>query len=91
MEDSKYLTIALMAFLGGILNGIAGWADSHEPFDLRKFLKTVITALLSGLVIGINYQFADGVTWKDILAAIVLGAGIDSFTNRIIGSLRRPK
>jgi len=37
--------IALAAFLGGILIALAGWWDSHEAFDKRKFGASIIRSL----------------------------------------------
>ena len=87
--DWRILSVALAAFGGGILSAMLGWVDSKEPFDTRKFLKSVGFALLSGIGFAVAYEFSDGVTLKDLGLAVLGGAGVDSLSNRALGTLRR--
>lgn len=86
MEDMGIVVVALAATFGGVLSALMGWWDSKEPFDSRKFSRSVVVALLSGMAFAISYSFAGDVSIKDIFLAIMSGAGIDSLTNRALGA-----
>ena len=79
------VVVAVAAFGGGILSAFLGWLDSHEPWDGRKFGKSMGFALLSALGFAIGYSFSDGVGTRDVFIAILAGAGVDSISNRAIG------
>ena len=83
------LIVALCAAGGGLLSALLGWADSHDPFDGRKFIKSGIFAILSGIGFALAYQNIDGVTIRDVFTAILGGSGVDSLSNRVMGSIRR--
>ncbi len=85
----NYLLVALCAFGGGILSALLGWADSIEPFDARKFAKSVGFALLAGLGFAVSYAYQDTIGVKDYFLAILGGAGWDVLTNRVKGTLDR--
>ena len=80
--------VALAAFGGGLLSALLGWLDSKEPFDGRKFSKSVGVALLTALGFAVGYSFADGVGTKDIFLAVLGGASADSLTNRLVGAIK---
>ncbi len=85
------LVIAACAFLGGVLLALLGWADSREKFDSRKFLASVIRSLFAAIVFAIGYQFKNGLTWLDYLAALASGAGFDVGVNRVASALGNPQ
>ena len=89
MTGLNLVWVALAAFLGGCLSATLGWLDSKEPFDGRKFGRSVGFALLSGIGFAIGYSFADGIGIKDLFLAFQSGAGWDSITNRALGAARR--
>lgn len=80
------IIVVLAAFCGGILAAFLGWLDSKEPFDSRKFGKSVGMALISAIGFGVGYSFADTIGAKDIFIAILAGAGVDVIANRAIGA-----
>jgi len=82
------VVIAAAAFCGGILAAFLGWLDSKEPWDPRKFGKSMGFALLSALGFAIGYSFADTIGARDIFVAILAGAGVDSISNRAIGAVK---
>lgn len=67
--------IFLFAFIGGIGVDLLRWAESKpaEPFDLRKFLSSVLRSLFSALVVAFSGAVPDGA----YLAAVIAGAGGD--------------
>ena len=89
--DYSLVFIALAAFLGGLLSSVMGWMDSGEPFDPRKFFKSLMAALIAGMSFATIYSFSNGITPKDILLAILGGAGVDGLSNRAIGALTPKK
>ena len=80
--------VALAAFGGGVLSAFMGWLESKEPFDPRKFGKSMGVALLAGLSFAVGYSFSNSVGARDIFVAILAGAGIDALSNRTSGIFR---
>ncbi len=78
--------VAVAAFAGGILAAFLGWLDSKEPFDPRKFGKSVGVALLSGFAFAVGYTFSNHIGVRDVFVAVLAGAGVDALTNRAIGA-----
>ena len=82
------LYIALLACAGGIASALLGWLDSGEAFVPRKFMASVVRALVAGVVFAVGYSFAtNGISILDLFAAFLGGAGIDVLGNRISGSI----
>ncbi len=52
------IILAIAAFGGGILSAVMGFVDSSEPFNLRKFSKSVIVSLLAGIGVAVASQSA---------------------------------
>lgn len=77
----------MAALLGGILVGLAGLWESHEPFDLRKFGASAIRALVAGGVFAALYVLEGPLTGLDLLWAFLAGAGADTAINRFAGAL----
>uniref|UniRef100_A0A6M3IGN1 Holin n=1 Tax=viral metagenome TaxID=1070528 RepID=A0A6M3IGN1_9ZZZZ len=84
----EILFVALAAFGGGIAAALMGWLDSGETFIGRKFMASLIRALVAGGVFAVGYTLIGGVTVMDIIIAFVAGAGVDVLGNRIAGSIR---
>jgi len=84
----QVLYIALAAFAGGIVAAVLGYLDSETPFQLKKFLASLLRALVSGALFAAYYSYSDGITPVEILIAFVTGAGIDVLGNRGIGALK---
>jgi len=81
------LFIALLACAGGIVSALLGWLDSGEPFVPRKFMASVVRALIAGVVFAVGYTLVDGISNLDLFTAFLGGAGIDVLGNRISGSI----
>lgn len=81
--------IALAAFAGGILAAFIGWLDAHEPWDSRKFGKSLGVALITALVFAVGYSFSGEIGAKDIFIAVLAGAGVDVLTNRALGAIAK--
>ena len=81
------LLVALLACAGGVVSALLGWLNSGEAFVPRKFIASVIRALIAGVAFAVGYSFADGISILDLFAAFLGGAGIDVLGNRIAGSI----
>ena len=79
--------IGLIALLGGLVAAFAGWLDSKEPFDGRKFGGSAVRSLIAAAVFAVGYQLSDGASTLDLFYAFLGGAGVDVLGNRIAGSL----
>ena len=80
--------IALAAFIGGIISATLGWLDSKEPFDPRKFGRSVGAALIAAAVFAVGYNLAGSIGARDLFIALLGGAGVDVLTNRALGTLK---
>ena len=79
--------IALAALLGGLAAAFAGYLESHEPFDPRKFGGSAIRAVIGAVIFAAGYQLSNGVGMLDLFYAFLGGAGVDVLGNRIAGKL----
>ena len=79
--------ISLATFGGGLLSAVMGWIDSGEPFNLRKFGKSVVVSILAGIGVAIASQTAEP-TMKNVLEAVIIGAGSDVLANRGLGAYK---
>ena len=79
--------IAVAAFLGGIIAALAGWLETQDPFNPRKFAASVTRALVSAIVIAVVYSYANGLSAIDIAMALLAGAGVDVLGNRVAGAI----
>lgn len=73
----------ILAIAGGITSAFAGWKDSGEIFDKKKFGKSVLFAVISGILAGI---YSESLT---PVSAFAGGAGVDVLSNRILSVIRK--
>ena len=76
--------VAAAAFIGGLLSALLGWLDSQEPFNGRKFTRSVIASALAALGFALAYSSDGAVTVRDIFTAVLAGAGVDVISNRAL-------
>ena len=79
--------IAVAAFLGGIIAALAGWLETQDPFNPRKFSASVARALVAAIGIAVAYTYANGLSAIDIAMALLAGAGVDCLGNRVAGAI----
>jgi len=65
---------------------LAGWRIPSAS-TLRSLEPQYSGLLIAGALFALSYQFDDTFTVKDILVAIVGGAGFDSLGHRISGAI----
>ena len=81
------LYVGLAAGGGGIISGLLGWVKAGKNFSARKYLPTVVRALMAGGAIALTYNFVgDVASGADIVAAFMAGAGFDVLGHRIAGT-----
>lgn len=88
------ISLAIAAAIGAIAVGTIGFLGSGEKFEVRKYLATVLTGILSG--VGVVLLFSDvAVTERLIILAFAAGAGVDSaktaISNAIAARANSPK
>jgi len=81
------LYITLAALLGGLVAALAGWLESNEAFDPRKFGGSAIRALIASILFAVGYELSNSLTGMDLFYAFLGGAGVDVLGNRIAGKL----
>lgn len=81
------LYVALAALLGGLAAAFAGWLESNETFDVRKFGSSAIRALIAGAVFAAGYELSGPMSILDLFFAFLGGAGVDVLGNRISSKL----
>ena len=84
------LYIALAALLGGLAAAYAGYLESHESFDPRKFGGSAIRSVFAAVVFTIGYHLSGPVNMLDLFYAFLGGAGVDVMGNRITSKLGNP-
>ena len=85
----EILYVALSAFGGGVGAGLLGWLEKGTGFSGRKFLPTIIRAIIAGGVIAISYPFVEQMgLWAGLIGAFLAGAGIDVLGHRIAGTMK---
>lgn len=83
--DTQTILITLTV-LGAISVALLGWLESGEPFNFRKFAASLGRAILSGFVSALIFQDTKNPTTFTYLSALLIGAGIDVFGNRLSGA-----
>ena len=84
------LYLGLAAFGGAILSALMGWADSKEPFDTRKFLKSIMAGILTGAGVAMSFTVSENpLGIRDYIFAFIAGSGIDVLSNRAMGALKK--
>ncbi len=79
-------TLAIAVALGAIVVGTIGFLGSGEKFEVRKYLATVLTGIISG--VGVVLLFSDVVvTERLIVLAFAAGAGVDSAKTAISNAI----
>jgi hypothetical protein len=84
----KVFYIALAAFAGGVVSAVLGFLDSGSAFQLKKFLPSLLRALVAAAVFAVGYSYNDGITPLEIGSAFIAGAGIDILGNRGAGVIK---
>lgn len=80
--------LTLLAVLGALLVAIAGWTDSGEPFNIRKFYPSILRAITAGIIVVLGYQTVSSVDTFDFLLVFIAGMGIDAGGKRITDTVK---
>lgn len=79
--------VALSAFVGGLAAGLLGWLEKKSKWSAVKFLPTLIRSVIAGGGIAISYPFLEDMgLWPAVIAAFLVGAGVDVLGHRVAGS-----
>jgi hypothetical protein len=89
--DTGIIVVVVAAFVGSLVSGTAGWLESKEVFDIRKFTSTILRGLVTAVVWAIGtYTTSPVITWFILLGAFASGAGVDAILNRVAGIQKTP-
>jgi len=83
------LILVLVTVAGAIAAAILGWAESGEPFNLRKFASSLGRAVIAGLLSSLIFQGVTEITVWTIVLALLTGAGVDVIGHRGAGVLNQ--
>ncbi len=85
----QFIIVLIAAFLGAALNNTGEWFVSKDPdgkrndFDVKKFLKSLVTSLYAAFGIAAAYQISQIFGVKEIIGAVMLGVAAQQANNRI--------
>ena len=85
--DLFTIEIGVAAFLGGIVMALLGWTESGLPFDVKKFMSSVIRALVAGVGIAVVFDYGANTGPLSYFIAFLAGAGVDVGGNRVAGAI----
>ena len=78
--------IAGAAFLGVMAVSLLGWLKSGEAFVVRKFVASLVTAVIAAVGFAVAYQYSNALTPIDLGVAFLGGAGADSVRKGVAGA-----
>ena len=87
MTNRDYFIVIAAAFLGALGAGVAGWWDSHEPFNGRKFMGSVWRALFAAMLFALGYDKVNDLGIANFITSFLGGAGVDVIGNRVQGGI----
>ena len=82
MDDSYLVGVGLSALAGGMVSAAMGWLGSNEPFNKRKFGKSMLVSLVAAVTFAVGFEMIGEVTLKDYLLVFLSAAGGDALLNR---------
>lgn len=82
----EVIYIAGAAFLGGMVVSLLGWLKSGEAFVVRKFVASLVTAVIASVGFAVAYQYGNTLTPIDLGVAFLGGAGADSVRKGVTGA-----
>lgn len=86
------LWLALAAWGAGVLVALLGWLQCSDPFNLRKFMASVVRSLIAGIIWAVAYDMNDKpLTFSTVLGAIASGPFFDVLINRVGGLVGHSK
>jgi TctA family transporter len=88
MEITWYIVLVfLAAFVGGIVTALMGWVSTTEPFIARKFVTSLIKALIGAAVIAVAFDYTGTQGILMLLTAFLAGAGVDAGIKRLTNTI----
>ena len=85
--DTFIILVFVAAFMGGIVAALLGWVSTNECFVARKFVTSVIKALIGAVVISVTFNFAGTTNLIMLMIAFLSGAGVDAGAKRITNAI----
>lgn len=87
--DLMIILVVIFAFLGGIAIALLAWSKQTppEPFDMRKFIPSLIAAIIGAVGIAAVFNYS-GITntYLACIGAFLAGAGVTSGVSNVSGA-----
>ena len=80
--------IALAGFCGAITLSMLGWLNSGEAFEPRKFIGSLLTAVITAITIATTVGYTEDATLIEIFMAFLMGAGADASRKAVSDAIR---
>lgn len=88
ISNIELTLLTSLAVLGALLAAGGGWAESGEPFNMRKFYPSLLKAIIAGIVIVLGYRTTSEVNTFDFLLVFVAGMGFDAGGKRVTDAIK---
>ncbi len=88
-NNLQFIIVAGAAFVGAALNNTGEWFVSKDPdgvrddFDLKKFLRSLVTSAYAALGIAAVYQIKQVFGVAEVFGAVMLGVAAQQVNNRV--------
>lgn len=93
LTELQILIVFALAIVGAVFSALLGWLESGEDFIPRKFIPSVMRAIVAGIVFALGFGLSElAITNTGDLILIyfevfVGGAGIDVLGHRVAKTL----
>lgn len=89
VADLELLGLLIATVAGALTSSLLGWADAGGSFDIKKFVPSIVRAIISALVVfvGTYSGFVGEANIFVIILAYLAGLGIDAGLNRAAGAI----
>lgn len=83
----EVIYIAIAAFIGGAVAALLGYLEKSKPFDVKKFLASMVRSVFAAAGFAAAFNYAEAITAISFMTAFLGGAGVDVLGNRISGAM----
>lgn len=88
LTEIEILIVFVLAIVGAIFSALLGWLESGEDFIPRKFIPSVMRAVVAGIVFALGLSEMEVLTVWVYFEVFVGGAGIEVIGHRVAKTLK---
>lgn len=85
--EEQMILIMALTIIGGVTSAVLDWADSGDPFDMRKFIALIVRSAIGAASTAFSFQNIADITPFIYLMAFLAGAGVDTLGTLLQGSV----